>query len=426
VPVTWTLSTPAVEPPGVIEAGSDLAPDSPIDIGVPYYYVEQDFLDLVDTVLPNWYVDPLKASSASDNGGVTSGSGYELLQAFGAMFEVASLAVGQLQCLATLAYSSGGEYARASVMFYRTSLASGTFTVKAGTVVKTSATNRGYQTTYDFTFGSSDWTKTVLVQSLGQDQDYNVRGPVVTSDGTVLPGEIDTVTLPIMNPPYAEPGISVQQVADAYGGCPPALDQLGADRGIPRVAGESDANYKKRARALPDTVSPAAIRRHLDAIFYPQSLNYDLIETWENRYQSCWNAPIGGPGNAVFGTLVNFAFNDTSTERFVPRWMGEVDHRSAMVVVVPNFPVLEERGMAFNDPALTPDKKRAVSAWNSPVPDSFSLSGAWNADDDVGPLARSTFLHALWDLLRSIKAAGVNVALIPAEVNEPLPGAPYP
>jgi hypothetical protein len=423
---SWSMFSPVVVPPGVIEAGTGLALNSPIDIGVPYYHTQDDFLALADSVLPAWYLDPLKMQSATD-GSVFSGAGYELLQAFAKMFELASLAVGNMQVLATLAYSSGGNSASASVQFYRTDLSTGAFTLKAGTIVKTSATNRGYQLLVDVAFSGSDYFKPALVLSLGQDQDYNVKGPVVTSDGTVLPGEIDTVTLPVMDPPFAEPNLFVRQVADATGGCPPVLDQLGADRGIPRVASESDANYKKRARALPDTVSPGALKRHLDAIFYPAGQHYDLIETWENRFNSCWNAPIGLPADPIFGHLVELAYNDSRTDRFIPRWMGEVDHRSALVLVVPTFPTFDDRGEAYNDPATSATTTRGTSVWNGPVVDSPTfLSGVWNGQDDAGENSRAMFLHSTYSLLRSIKGGGVQVDFVPTEAAEVLGGAPYP
>lgn len=422
---TWPFTPPLPVAPSSIDAGSDLAPDSAIDVGVPFYHTQADFLALADNVLPDWYLDPMKAAVGTDGSGVTTGAGYELVQAFASMFSQASLAVGTMQVLATLTYSSGGQNALAAVQLYRTSLTSGTFTVKAGTIVKTSKTNRSYQVTQDVTFGSNAYFVTVLVSSLGQDQDYNVKGPVVTADGTALPGEIDTMWLPILVPPYAEPALMVHQVADAYGGCAPVLDALGLDRGIERAAGESDTNYKKRARAVPDTISPGAIRRHLDAIFYPARLNYDAIETWQYKYNSCWDAPVGVT-SGQFGNLVNLAFDDASTTRFVPRWMDEIDHRSAFVLVTPTLPTAHDRGEVYDDPALLPDITRGVSAWDSPAFDYLSLSGAFDGGDNVGQASQATFLKSVWNLLQNIKGGGVNVSFVPAEANELLPGAPYP
>ena len=409
--------TPVVTPPGVAEAGSVLAPDSAIDVGIPLVYTEHDMLDLMDRVLPSWYLDPLKANASS---------GFELLQAFGALMAKASLSVGQLQVLATLAFSSGGQAAKASVQFYRSSLASGAFTVQAGSIVSCSRSSRQYQLAQDLAFGSSDFVKAALVYSLGQDSDYNVPGPVVLQDFTVLAGEIDTVVVPYTSPPFADASLSVRQLADATGGTAPVLDQIGEDRGITRSANESDANYKKRVRALPDTISPAAIQRHLDALFYPAGLHYDFIETWANRFNSCWNAPIGGPTDPVFGTLVALAYNDSRTDRFIPRWMGERDHRGAFVVVVPTFPTIEDRGEAYNDPVTAATTTRGTSVWNGPSDSPTDLAGVWNGQDSAGINSRAAFLHSMYDLLRNIKGGGVDVAFVPVEANETLPGAPYP
>lgn len=414
--VTWTLDKPIVTAPGVIPAFSTGAPDSPIDVGVPYYHTQADFLALVPNVLSEWYVQPIQAS----------GQGYELFQSYARMFELISRAVGEFQALATLSYSSGGQRALASVQFYRPTLANGAFTIKAGSVVACSKTNRRFQVMMDAPVGASAYFVTMLVVSLGQDSDYNVKGPVVTPDGTVLAGEIDTIIVPNLDPPFAEPNLAVRQVADAYGGVAPVLDQIGDDRGIDRAASELDANYKSRARALADTITPAALRRHLDRIFYPVGLHYDLFETWEGRYQSCWNAPLSAPTDPVFGSLVTWAYNDPRTDRFIPRWMGEVDHRSALALVLPSFPTLADRGMAYNDPATGPTPTRGASAWNSPIVDVPSLSGVYNGTDLSGSASRAQFISAIYALLQAIKGGGVNVALIPAELNEALPGAPFP
>lgn len=417
MPISWTLTPLVVTPPGVITAGTPYAFGSPIDIGVPYYHPQSEFLEIAAAVLPDWYLEPLE----------NNGQGYELFEAYASLFEAASLAVGQLQVLATLQYSSGGQNALAAVQFYRPSLMSGAFTVKAGTIVSTSATNRQYQTLADISFGVDDIMVATLVSSLGQDSDYNVTGPIVTAAGTLLEGEIDTIVIPNLDPPFAEPNLAVWQIADAYGGTAPALDQLGDDRGITRASNESDANYKQRALALPNTITPDALQFHLDAVFYPRMLHYDLIETWENRYQSCWNAPIGGPSDPIFGTLVAFAYNDPRTDRFIPRWMGENDHRGAFVVVVPTFPTIADRGMAYNDPATTATTTRGTSVWNDPSPGSpTDFPGVWNGEDDAGEASRAQFLSSTYNLLASIKGGGISVAFIPAEVDESLPGAPYP
>jgi hypothetical protein len=414
------MTPPTVTPPGVYPAGSTFAPDSAVDVGVPRYFVQQDFLDMVARLYPDWYVGPLQTNADA---------GYELLQAYGALFEKASLAVGTLQVQCLIEFASGGQGAIASVEFYRASLASGAFAMKAGAVVQCSQSGRQFQLVADVSFGVDDYYVGALVQSLGQDDDYNVPGPVVTAAGELLLGEIDTVLLPYMDPPYAEPDIQVRQVADATGGSAPAVDSLGGDRGIRRAANEIDQNYKKRIRALPATITPDNIVQHLDSLFYPSQLHYDHIETWEVRYQTCWDAPNEIPSDPIFarsGPPTAWAFDDTRDSLFIPRWMDEGDHRAAFAIVLPTFPALFDHGMAYDDTVLTPTTNRSPSSWDDPSVDQPIMSGCWDGEDNAGQNSRVNFLSAMWTILDAIKGGGVGIALFQTETNEVLPGAPYP
>jgi hypothetical protein len=184
---------------------------------------------------------------------------------------------------------------------------------------------------------------------------------------------------------------------------------------------ETDEVYKGRIRQLPDTVSIDAIRNQLDAIFLPAGFSYDLIETWENRYNTCWNQPDAGT-NPIFGDLTQLAYNDPRIDRFIPRWMGERDHRAAFVVIVPDFPAFADRGMAYNDPETTGLTSRGTSAYNSPVLDTdVYLSGVFNGEDDDSAEGRAAFLRNVWDMLRQVKGGGVAVAFIPKEADQLLP-----
>lgn len=375
------------------------------------WLTEEDFLSLLARLVPDWYLAPLK----------DPGPGYEAYQSYAKMMERVSLAISRLETDAYIMTALGGARATCTVEFYRETAVNGAFTVNKGTIVRTSKTNRSFRTLEDVDFGALDLDVQVDVESVGFGYEYNVEGPATTADGTALAGEIDTVAIPLLTPLFAEPTIQVRQVDTASGGRPATLDQHGLDRLLPRKPGEDDATYAARIRALPDTISPDAIRRQLDAIFLPAQLHYDLIETWENRYQSCWNAPDGGPQDSVFGPTTLFAYNDPRDDRFIPRWMGDQDHRAAFVVILPEFPAFNDRGMAYNDPATAGEMSRAVSAWNSPVLDGPALSGVWNGEDDDSGEGRSAFLQVLWDTLESIKGGGVRIALIPAEADQVLP-----
>jgi hypothetical protein len=257
------------------------------------------------------------------------------------------------------------------------------------------------------------------VEAVAPGFEYNVPGPFSTADGTVLPGEIDTIPIPILDPLFAEPTIQVRQIADAAGGQPAVLDQLGLDRRLPRLPDEVDEIYKGRIRALPDTVSLAAIRRQLDAIFLVLGLSYDLIETWENRYQSCWDAPLGDITHPTMGLLWEgtFAFDDPRTDPFFGRWMDERDCPAGLVLVVPNLTSWEMRGFAYDDDgagASAPGSftttlgRRATSAYDAPDADTPVLFVPFYDGDDR---LKALFYIRLWDLLRQIKGAGVHVAI---------------
>lgn len=417
------MALPDVIAPGSIPAGSARAPDSPVDIGVPLFASQDDFLSMVDRLLPEWYVQPLK----------DPGPGYEIYQAYAKMFELVSKSVGRLQVAALISLSHGGNPSTASVEFWRTDLGTGAFTMKAGTLVRASASNRQYILPADVSFGASDYFVAAIVKSLGLGFEYDVPGPRVTADGTRLPGEIDEVILPLQDPIYAEPAIEVRQVADAYGGSPPVLDQLGDDRDLPRLGGEPDQVYKHRIQKLPDTITPAALRRQLDAAFLPRGLRYQLIETWQNSFQSCWNAPLGTITSSTMGVLREgtFAYNDPRTDRWADRWLGEGSRRACFILVTPNLPALEERGMVWNDPGESASDfrsnfgRRAASAWSSPTPDGPRyLSGAYNGVDRL----RAQFYGGVWDLLRQIKGGGVKVviALAGADQTELAPSVSFP
>ncbi len=407
---SWPLTTPLPPSPGSLPSSSYLAPGGGISLAVPRYMSEADLLAVLDRVLPDWYLEPIK----------DPGPGYEAFQAFAKTLERVSLAIGRFEATSFILFSVGGNRATASVEFYRTSANAGAFTVKQGTICRCSKSSRSFILIADVTFGPTDLFAEAQVMSVAPGYEYNVPGPTSAADGTVMPGEIDRVVIPILDPVYAEPNIQVRQISDAYGGQPAVLDQLGLDRDLPRAPNETDEVYKERIRKLPDTISIDAIRRQLDLVFIPNGLSYDLIETWENRYQSCWNAPDGGPIEQPFGELVQWAYNDPRTDRFIPRWMSERDHRAAFVLIVPDFPAFSDRGMAYNDPATEGEMSRAVSAWNSPVLDGPALSGVWNGEDNFGTNSQATFLHNVWDLLRQIKGGGVAVAFIVQEATQPL------
>ncbi len=379
-----------------------LPPGANFAEAAPTFLSEADILAVLDRVMPEWYLEPLKSP----------GPGYEWFQALAQALSRVSLAVARTDSSMSVIYSHGGALSTALVEFFRPTIGTGQFIIKAGTIVRTSVSNRSYQVVADLTMGSGALTVQGLVQAVAPAYEYDVPGPVTTADGTVLPGEIDSVVIPILDPVFAEPSIQVRQLVDATGGKSPVLDQLGLDRNIGRRPGEDDATYKGRIRQLPDTVSPAALRRQLDAIFVVMGLEYSLIETWESRYQTCWDAPdstISGATGDVAADV--FVYDDTRQEPFRGRWMDEHDHVAGLVLVVPETGAWSDRSLAYDDDGsvVTTFGWRSTSAYDAPDADVSTLLRVPAYDGvDVG---HQLFYKHLSDLMRQIKGGGTNVAI---------------
>ena len=73
-------------------------------------------------------------------------------------------------------------------------------------------------------------------------------------------------------------GLTVTNAASPAGGRTSMLDELGRERGIERAPGELDDRYRKRVHALPDTVSPNAIRRAANRVLSEYGLSGILRE----------------------------------------------------------------------------------------------------------------------------------------------------
>lgn len=405
---TWPLVVPGLPTPGSSPSSGYLAAGLGVSSPVPDYYTEADLLAILDRILPAWFLDPLKSP----------GPGYELYQAAAAMLSRCSLAVGRFEVGAVIAFSHGGALATATVEFYRQAATAGAFTLRRGSIVRTSRTNRAFYVVDDVAFGALDLVVAGQVKSVAPAYEYNVPGPVFTADGTLLPGEIDDLVIPYMTPVYAEPTLRVRQVSDATGGQPAVLDQLGGDRDLPRLPTETDEVYKGRVRSLPDTVSPDALRRQLDAVFLPLGFSYKLIETWQSEYCSCWDAPTGASQtNTGFMDEAVLAYDAPAEAVFRGRWMGIEDCPAGVVVVVPILPSWLMRGAAYDDYAddtntpaawTTAVGRRAVSAYDAPDSDSTTVLTPFYDGDD---LLLATFYARLQAMLNQVKGGGMEVAI---------------
>lgn len=372
------------------------------------FFLPQHFLDLFDRIYPVDYIEALKSP----------GPGYEVLQAYAQVFTRVSLAIARLDCGAHILSSYGPAVVIATLQLARDPSVAASLafsvTVKKGTVFLASKSGRRFTMQQDQTFAHGDaGPHDVLATAVEPAWEYNLQGTVVTPNGLVLPGEIDTIDTLITDPPFSDISFMVSQRDSTYGGQPGMLDALGHDRGIERNSGEADGPYKARVRRLPDTVSPGAIRRAVTAALAPFGATFDFIETFDPKYQTAYDVT-----SAMAGLIdTNLFVYDDPRPAYPPfrnRWLGEEDFRAAFIIVVPNLAAINDEGMAYDDTAenvhdlISPSTggTRAMSAYDvdatMPVPQGFY---------DGFDLAKQAVYKGLADLLDAIKAAGVNAII---------------
>ncbi len=253
---------------------------------------------------------------------------------------------------------------------------------------------------------------TLEAEAIHPDYAWNARGRRTAADGTVLPGEIDTVRTLYETPPFGDPTIAVDQVDDAQGGQAAYLDGLGADRGVARVVGETDEVYRLRVLTLPDTVSLDAVKRAVASSFAPYGVTATVVETWDVRYQTCYDAPATTLPNPDYDPNL-FVYDDPrAAVPFRNRWLDEADYRAAFIVVVPRLSI-NQLAMAFDDAATGPADLlvgaggRAAGAFDVPLAFTAARQGAYDGSDT----GIAAVYLGLYNLLQQIKAGGVTAVL---------------
>lgn len=373
---------------------------------LPVPYSQQDILDLFDRILPQAYLAPLK----------NPGPGYELLQAFAAAAARVSTGVNNQNIGSFILSAFGPALSTGVAQFSRPAGPTPAFVLLQGTQVQTATNGRTFVTTQDVAFGAGVLGPLdVPVQAIAPGFEWNVPGPRLTANGDALPGNISVILLLEEDPILADTTLTVSQVDGTAGGQPGALDQLGLDRGIKRLPGESDDHYRLRVRALPDTVSPVAVQRVVDQYLDPFDTVAQFIETWQASYQTCWDCPPGLPG--IDETL--FVYDDPRpVPPFRDRWLDEIDGEGAFIFAVGNIATIQDYGFAYDDPAQNGQQlvapatqgQRGVPAFD--VPDTIAQIGLLVPLWDGRDLPKEAAYRGLFELLQEIKAAGVSATVV--------------
>lgn len=368
---------------------------------------QDDLLAAVGRAIPDSYLEPLR----------DVGPGYEIYQASAAVGVRCSHAVARFDDDIHILTSQGGALATVPVTFFRSTAAAGAGTMLAGTIVRASRGGQIFKTVTDAAFGALDLESPSTAIAIGFGYEWNIRGPYIDPLGVTWPGELDTIDLPLQSPVFFDPSIVVRNDADADGfGRPKTLDVLGGERNLPRQTAEADESYRVRVRTLPDTVTPAAIRRQLGNYFrrFP-GLFWQVIETWQHEYQECYDAPDVGPTLLENFDANLFCYDDPRPPSPITnRWLGENDYLGAFIVEVAMPPAISDFSFVYDDPAGdsigTPSTvaSRALSAYD--VPDSLSPPALPPAHDGVDFGVDKLFTD-LFALLDEIKAAGIYVVI---------------
>lgn len=381
------------------------------------FHDQEYFIDLFDRIFPQSYLGPLKANT---------NSGYEFYLGVAKMHERVSAAIERLECGSLIMFADEAAKATGVVEFYR--LAGGPeVTVRQGTIVMTSRAGRQFVTTEDATFALGDnGPHVVAIEAVLPGYEWNVPGQLISAFGETIPGDIDTIFNLIEEPAYEDPNILVRQLDATTGGKAPMLEGLGTDRGIIRQPGEEAIAYRYRVRSLPDTVSPGAIRRTLTALLSPLEISFEIVETWDIRYQTAYDAP-GAPiaGSPDYDPNL-FAYDDprpppayTSGLTFCDRYLDDVDYRGAFFVVLPYIPTINDVGMAFDDTAMDQTQHlspapiggpRGYAAFDVPITFAYLNQGGYDGFD----LPKDALYASVWRILQEIKAAGVAAVTVRA------------
>lgn len=386
--------------PGAFDAAFDGGQDG---------LTQDDLLAVVDRVVPESYLQPIKEV----------GPGYELYQGSAAVGARCSLAVARFERDGDILTSAGGVLATVPVTFYRADASAGAVRVLAGTVVSCSRGGQSFRTTTDAVFGATDLeAPPVTARAMGYGYEYNIRGPYLeVRTGITWPGDLDTIDMPLMDPVFGDPSVQARNDMDADGlGRPRTLDLIGRERDLDRQPNETDTNYRARIMTLPDTVSPAAIKRQVtNYVRQIPGLFWRHVETWDRAYQECFDAPeVASPPGVGYDPTMFVPDDPRAPSPIRNRYLGHNDYLGAFLIEIATPPHIAEYGFALDDPAdnladvSSTVGVRAFAAYD--VPDTLPAPALIPSFDgrDYGV---QSFLAGLFSILERIKAGGVFVVI---------------
>lgn len=345
--------------------------------------------------------------------------GWEVLRALAAMYSRISLAIGRWELEATPVTATGPARASVEVSFRRPTANAGAVRIKAGSLVRASASGAVFKTASDAVFGALDLGPvSVVATAVGASEEWNVMGQYVAPSGDVLRGEIDTIDLALLDPVFADQSLTVENVPSAEGGRVGFLDIHGASVLVERTLHEADEFYAPRIMAVSDSISPNAVRRQIRRFFegigYTEA-DWYLVETHEHRFTACYDAPFNSFTYYPDYDPGLFAFDDPRDSSPIRgRWLDMPNAEAAAILEFKDLCSVREFGFAMDDPANT--QAELTTALGSRATPAFDLDDnvvtARHCCYDGGDYEREKILLRLSELIRNITALGVNVTFV--------------
>ena len=223
----------------------------------------------------------------------------------------------------------------------------------------------------------------------------------------------------IQSPDFGDSSIQVRQESNASGGTVDWLARHGDTRGLTQDVGETEDAFRLRMRVLPDTISPAAMRRVVARILDPLGIPWQFLESLDLSYMTCWDAPSPNIGTPTYQAVLPtaavynpnlFYWDDLHaiTSPYQNRWLSQDDYAGAFIVVVDRDYTVEDYGFAFDDPGISFSdfislKRRGTPAFDVPNPSAAFAAAAFDGTD----VKRDSAIASVYLALQQAKAAGV-------------------
>lgn len=277
-----------------------------------------------------------------------------------------------------------------------------------------------FATTTKVTFGVDDaGPYEVQAEAVVERYEWNFSGPFTAASGLeVTPSELD-ITLLRTDPPYGDPSIEFELVSDATGGELAALALHAEDRALHAVPGETPEALRARMTRYQTSGSPTAVADALHAILDPLGVSFRIIETFDDGYRGCYDAPDPSASDTPPSGIMIWDDERTVGDMVTDspwwgRWLDAREVCAAAIVLVPNIDVVSEMGFVLDDPMLViTDVNSAIGErgagaldWDGAMSDDLTC-GALDGEDS----GKQAVYGAIWSTLQRSKPFGISVAL---------------